>query len=178
MTSFIWVAENDFLRTESWFPAERQADFWLPNKWWNPDWNTQQQLNRLLNAVKAGFDPSIIAEEANALKDQLKELEVKIKHAKNNPPHQSTIDEEEIKSFFMNFSTTLKNAKIEERRKLLRTFTRQNEFDPKKKEVRVQFYPDNVVHRIGAAGGTWTPTPSRTVDFESTASAIPPPRHI
>lgn len=114
----------------------------------------EQQLKRLLDAVKAGFDPSIIANEANEVKDQIRELEGKIKIVKNNPPNQASIDEEEIKDFFINFSKTFENATIEERRKLVRTFVRQIELDPEMKEVRVQFYPDNIVHSIGAAEGT------------------------
>ena len=38
--------------------------------------------------------------------------------------------------------------------KAIRTFVRRLELDPEKKEIRVAFDPDNVVHRYGAGSGT------------------------
>lgn len=50
--------------------------------------------------------------------------------------------------------TTFKEATIPEQKKLIRTFVRQLELDPKNKEVKVSFYPDHLVHSIGVGDGT------------------------
>ncbi len=116
--------------------------------------NFQVQLQRLLEAVKSGFDPALIADEANSIKEQINSVNLKIKHLKSNPPSQLSVSEEEIKNFFNNFMATFNNATIPERKKLIRTFVRHLELDPKNNLVRVSFYPDQVVHSIGVGDGT------------------------
>jgi len=115
------------------------------------------QLQRLLDAVKAGFNPATIAKESNELQIKIDNLESKIRFLKNNPPKELAYDKNEISGFFTNFSTSFDNATIPERRRLIRTFVRHLEMDPEKEEIRVSFYPDNVVHSIGGGGGSRTP---------------------
>lgn len=114
----------------------------------------EQQVQRLLDAVKSGFNPALIAKEANDLQEQINLLDAKIKHLKNNPPSQLSIDEKEIRKFFTSFITSFNEATITERKKLIRTFIRELILDPEKQEVRVSFYPDHLVHSIGVGGGT------------------------
>lgn len=114
----------------------------------------EQQIQRLLDAVKSGFNPSLIANEANSLQEQISLVDVKLKHLKDNPPSQLSFSEEEIRQFFSNFMVTFNEATVTERKKLIRTFVRQLILDPEKQEVRVSFYPDFVVHSIGVGGGT------------------------
>ncbi|RJQ24720.1 MAG: hypothetical protein C4589_12510 [Peptococcaceae bacterium] len=114
----------------------------------------ETQKQRLLDAVKAGINPSIIANEVNNLQEQMTELDAKIKHLKDNPPSQLSFDEEEIKRFFSSFVSAFNNATLAERKKLIRTFVKQLELDPQNKEVRVSFYSDQVVQSIGVGDGT------------------------
>lgn len=116
--------------------------------------NLETQKQRLLDAVKAGVHPSVIADEVNKLQGDIGQFEIKIKYLKDNPPSQLNFDEEEIRRFFSSFISTFDNATLPERKRLVRTFVRQLEMDPKNKEIRVSFYPDQVVHSIGVGGGT------------------------
>lgn len=114
----------------------------------------ETQLQRLLDAVKAGINPTAIAKEVNDLNEKVNSLEMKISFLKNNPPKNLVYEEDEIRQFFTNFTTVFENATIPERRKLIRTFVRHLELDPINKVVKVEFYPDHVVHSIGVGEGT------------------------
>jgi hypothetical protein len=112
------------------------------------------QRQRLLDAIKHGINPAAISNEINNVQEQIDQLDVKLGYLKNNPPTQLSFDETEIRRFFASFKTAFNEATAEERKKLIRTFVRHLELDPKNKEVRVAFYPDKVVHIIGAGNGT------------------------
>ncbi len=108
----------------------------------------EQQVQRLLDAVKAGFDPSVVKNEVNSLNNNIQESKAKINYLKSNPPTELSFDENEIREFFTSFTPTFNAATNMERKKLIRTFIRQMELDQENKEVRMMFYPD-LVHRIG-----------------------------
>ena len=118
--------------------------------------NLDSQRQRLLDAIKHGIDPAAISDEVNKVQEQINQLDIKLSYLKNNPPSQLSFDEDEIRHFFSNFKTAFSEATIAERKRLIRTFIRHLELDPKNKEVRVAFYPDNVVQSIGAGNGAWS----------------------
>ncbi len=116
--------------------------------------NLVLQKQRLLDAIKSGIDPLLIKDEADNLTDQINQIDIKINYLKDNPPQNINFSEDEIRNFFSNFSLVFDNATMPERKKLIRTFVRQLELDPENEEIRVSFYPDHLVHRIGVGGGT------------------------
>ncbi|MHB1421208.1 MAG: recombinase family protein [Bacillota bacterium] len=108
-------------------------------------------VKRLLEAIKSGIDPSIVAGEVNNLKTENDSLEDKISILRKSFAHSSpVIDVQALRNFFINFNIALKNATIQERRQLIRTFVRHIELVPETKEIRVEFYPDHIVQSIGA----------------------------
>jgi site-specific DNA recombinase len=114
----------------------------------------ESQRQRLLDAIKQGINPAAVTDEVNSVQEKINQLNTKLNYLKNNPPTQISFDEEEIRSYFSNFHKAFNEAGIPERKRLIRTFVRQLELDPKNKEVRAAFYPDKVVQSIGAGNRT------------------------
>ncbi len=108
---------------------------------------TQQQ--ELLDTIKTGCHPSDIAKESTDIQIKIDNLELKMKSLKSNPPRDLAFENNKIIRFSTQFSSTFENASIPERRILIRTFIKGLEMDPEKKEIRVTFYPDSIVHSIG-----------------------------
>lgn len=108
-----------------------------------------QEIQHLLDAIKKGIDPSLIAEEINHLKSQKDDVESKIKNLKRSYSQEQTVDVEMLKEFFTNFRFAYDNATNNEKRELVRTFIRQVQMHPDSEEVKVEFYHDQVVQSIG-----------------------------
>jgi len=72
--------------------------------------------------------------------------------------HETKIDANALRVFFTNFKTAFENATIKEKRELMRTFIRHLELIPENEEIRVEFYPDNIVQSIGAGDRNQTYT--------------------
>lgn len=113
----------------------------------------EEQARNILNAIKSGISLSLIQEEAASIEEAIKNINLKITHFKNNPPSELNFNENQIREFFMSFKPSFDAGTNAERKALIRTFIRQMELDPEKKEVRVVFYPD-LVHSIGVGDGT------------------------
>jgi hypothetical protein len=108
------------------------------------------EIKNLLNAIKSGIDASIISDEINKINEEKDNLETQLKNLKNKHTSDNKINPDLLKSFFINFRKSYDLASIQERKKLIRTFIKRLELDPKTKEIRVEFYPDDIVKSIGA----------------------------
>jgi hypothetical protein len=109
----------------------------------------EQEIQRLLNAIKLGVDPSLIADEINRMKGQKDEIEGKIKALKRSYSQEYNVNVEVLKEFFSNFRLAYDNATNSEKRELIRTFIRHIELHPSTEELKVEFYHDQVVQSIG-----------------------------
>lgn len=111
-------------------------------------------ISRLLDAIKAGIDPQLIAEEISRVKQQREKQLQEIERLENNPPYAASIKPPQIRDFFQNAAQIMFQGTPAERKRLIRTYIHQMVFDPEKQEVRVAFYPDYIVQAIGVGGGT------------------------
>lgn len=117
--------------------------------------NCDLEIKRLLDAIKSGIDPSIVLDEVNSLKDKKDKLESDINTLnKSFASDKKNIDIDLLKNFFLNFKSVFDNATIVEKRQLIRTFVRHMELIPETKEIRIEFYPDQIVQSIGAGDRT------------------------
>jgi site-specific DNA recombinase len=108
-----------------------------------------QEIQRLLDAIKKGIDPTLIADEINRMKSQKDELEGKIKVLKRSYSQDYNVNVEVLKEFFSNFRMAYDNAINSEKRELIRTFIRHIELHPTTEEIKVEFYHEQVVQSIG-----------------------------
>ncbi|HEY3315317.1 MAG TPA: recombinase zinc beta ribbon domain-containing protein [Bacillota bacterium] len=112
------------------------------------------QLQRLLDAVKAGMPPEVVIPETHKLRDEIAGIDDDLIRLRKAPPAATQIEEEAVEKFLSNFKTAYDAATWPERKQLVRTFIRNMEFDPEKREIRVHFYPDLAVQSICVGRGT------------------------
>lgn len=115
-----------------------------------------KEIKLLLDSIKSGINPSLIADEVNKLVSKKEQLEQQLKYTKEKDT-KVTISEKQILEYFSNLPKLFEIATIDEKKKLLKTFIQKIRFDNKNRQIFLELYPDfSVVHTYGAGNGNRT----------------------
>ena len=109
-----------------------------------------KEIKLLLDSIKSGVNPTLIADEVNNLVLQKEQLQKQLRDIKEKD-NKFVVSKKQVLEYFSNLPKLLEIATIDEKKNLLKTFIRKIRFDDKNHQISLELYPDySVVHTYGA----------------------------
>ncbi len=101
---------------------------------------TETGIQNLLNSIKSGIDPTLIANEINKLKTQKDDLETQKYNILDNINNQPKVTRKDIEEYFYDFQKLFTSSNVKEKKELIKTFISNITLNSKKHEIAITPY--------------------------------------